>query len=182
MQCYKGHERILIYFSTQKHIQMNFFFWKHNKKEQPVIIKEDCYNALPDTHKKAFARASGVTEHTHEVVKDDDDFALSMGVGMATDNIALGYLAGRSLAGAMVGEMLAEGSRDQNVSFGGGSGEGAGATSSFAQDSQPQQDYSPPSDPGPSFDQPSQPDFSPATDSSSYSPDTSGGGGVGLDN
>ncbi|QEH36562.1 hypothetical protein OJF2_51460 [Aquisphaera giovannonii] len=48
---------------------------------------------------------------------DSDNFALSMAVGMATDSALLGYAAGGSLAGGMVGASLSEStSRSESIS------------------------------------------------------------------
>lgn len=54
---------------------MNFFFWKYNKKEVPVIIHKDCHAKLPEKIKKHFVpindhNAPVVATHTVVVVSD----------------------------------------------------------------------------------------------------------------
>lgn len=115
---------------------MHFWFWKHNKQETPVIISHDDYEKLPAKHKQHFEKATGndvkpTYQHTKEQDGDDEgDFGLSLLAGMATDNAAVGYIAGGHLGGAMLGAMLADAGHQQ-ADIDGGSGGGAGATGSF---------------------------------------------------
>jgi hypothetical protein len=135
------------------------WFWKH--KDSKAIIHEDCYKKLPDEHKKKFLKATTAATSTHTVVEDNGNFALSMAVGMATDNIALGYVAGGSLSGAILGEMMH--SHELTISdspnpgdiggFGGGDGGGGGAGASWGSDSpSASQDSSSSYESGPSSD------------------------------
>lgn len=48
--------------------------------------------------------------------QDDSDFATSMVVAAATDNAALGYLAGGNLLGAMIGSSMAHHESEPSVS------------------------------------------------------------------
>jgi hypothetical protein len=48
---------------------------------------------------------------------NDGDFATSMVVSMATDSVVAGYVAGGSLSGAVVGEMLNNSSESSGSNF-----------------------------------------------------------------
>jgi hypothetical protein len=121
------------------------WFWKHNKSEQPVTISTKDLKKLPDHLQQHFSPATRKlhgTEPTHRVESNDDSFGLSLAVGMATDNAGLGYIAGGSLSGALIGEALAESEHHEQAEqstpdFGGGSGGGGGATDSWDSSSQP---------------------------------------------
>lgn len=66
-------------------------------------------------------------------VRDESDFLTSMLIANATDNAALGYLAGGSITGAIVGESIAESNHHSSGgSFDGGHGGdfGGGGSSS----------------------------------------------------
>lgn len=113
---------------------MSLLFWK--KKHTGEVIAHSCYDKLPAHHKAVYERTS--TKPTHEV-DNSGSFGLSLLVGMETGNPMLGALAGGDFGGAMVGSML----HSENISntdtvpdgpnydFGGGSGDGAGASGSW---------------------------------------------------
>lgn len=156
------------------------WFWKHKDKDKKkVIIKQECYDKLPDVHKSKFVKGVSTNTivtnnyHTHVVEDNDGDFMLSAAVGMATDNIALGYLAGGNLSGALVGEMISESSCHSN-DFGGGDTGGGGAGDSYSQtDNSPSFDSTPSYDPTPSYDSSSSSDSSSYDSGSSSSYDSS---------
>lgn len=146
------------------------WFWKKKHNGKDVIISPDCHDKLPEEAKKQFERRSVTTSTpTHTVIVEHDDevsnFGLSAIVGMETESVALGYLAGGSFSGAIVGEMLAEETHHED--FGGGDAGGAGAGGSC--DSGSSSDTKDSFDSGGSYDSSSSSDSSFATlDSSSY--------------
>lgn len=92
------------------------WFWKH--KEKKAIIKQECFDKLPTHHQQEFERVRKVNRipytHSHVVGNSDDGFLLSAIVGMETDNVMLGTFAGGNLAGAIVGEIIADEIREDD--------------------------------------------------------------------
>src|SRR6185503_4891880 len=80
--------------------------------------------------------APAVTRHA-----DDDGFITSMLIAEATDSPMLGTLAGGIVAGAIVGEMMAESSHHDSFTGSGGESAGGGASSSWADTSSSSSDY-----------------------------------------
>lgn len=77
--------------------------------------------------RRASPEATRTVKRAERESSGDDGFVTSMAVAAATDNAAIGYLAGRNLAGAAVGSALANSSKDSGSA--GGDTDGAAGDS-----------------------------------------------------
>jgi len=143
---------------------MNLFFWKHSKKDKPVLIKKSCYDKLPKEYKNEF-KVHDVLEDdsTHYVMDVNGDFQLYHATSISAP-IMLDYLGFHD-----EGQLSSNVQDDtiQSPKFGGGSGEGAGAGGSY---DQPQVE-------APQQDNYQVPDQSQQSDNSCFDSNPSGGDG-----